>query len=254
MGILEKIKTEMEHIRCTMKISKLFRKHDIHYKDDNKKIIDFFSDYEFLRKKWIEVLSPLNTKERISLFSILYYLLKIQFDGNDYYWSKDKTEMDGEEWDYWTRVSDLLEKPIEIYLEMILENEFKDYKGDVYFEFNKHLNHLENINFSNLVISENFKNLIPKYLLIFFKSDKFDKVEINEDTVLEDEKGGIVKINEIENQIEDIILSSTDIGLNFDKKQFYLLDLKSFVDLSLRKCYDNNELLSMRSRFLHLQN
>jgi hypothetical protein len=254
MGILKKIKIEIEHIRCSLKISKLFRKHDIHYRGDDKKIIDFFSDYEFLRKKWMEVLSPLNTKERISLFSIIYYLLKIQFEGNDYYWSKDKIEMTSEEHNYWDEVSDLLDKPIEVYLDFVLENEFKDFKGDVNFEFNKHLNHLVNINFFNFVISENFKHLVPKYLLIFFKSDNFDKIDIMKDIIMKDEKSGIINIKEVENQIEDIILTSTEIGLNFDKKQFFLLDLQSFVDFSLRKCYDNNELFSMRNRFLYLLN
>ena len=55
-------------------------------------------------------------------------MLKIQFEGNDYYWSKDKIEMTSEEHNYWDEVSDLLDKPIEIYLDFVLENEFKDFK------------------------------------------------------------------------------------------------------------------------------
>ena len=201
MGFLNRIKTSIEYTRCTLKLSKIFREHDIPYSNESKKIIDFFTDYEFLRKKWTEVLHPLTTKESISLFSILYYLLKIQIDGDDYYWSKDKIEMTREESDYWIRVSDLLETPTEIYRDFVLENEFKDYKGDVNVEFNKHLAHLVNLNFSNFIISENFKHLIPKYLLIFFKSDDFDKIDIMKDIIMKDEKSGIINIKEVENQI-----------------------------------------------------
>ena len=70
---------------------------------------------------------------------------------------------------------------------------------------------------------------------------------------MKDEKSGIINIKEVENQIEDILFTSTDIGLNFDKKQFLLVELNSFTDLSLRQCFDNNELLSMSCRFSYLK-
>lgn len=252
MGFLNRIKTSIKYTKCSLKISKIFREHDVQYSDESKKIIDFFTDYEFLRQKWTEVLHPLTSKERISLFSILYYLLKIQIDGDDYYWSIDKIEKTEKELDYWIRVSDLLETPTEIYRDFVLENEFKDYKGDVNFEFNKHLNHLVNLNFSNFLITDKFKHLIPKYLLIFLKSENFDKVDIMKDIIMTDEKNGIINLKEVENQIEDILINSIDIGFNFDKKQVLLVELHSFIDLSLRQCFDNNELLSMSCRFSHL--
>lgn len=254
MGFFDRIKTSIDYTRCSLKISKCFREQGIPDKGEGKIIIDFITDYEFWRKKCIEVLHPLTVKESISLFSIIYYLLKIQIDGDDYYWSEDKTEMNREESDYWIRVSDLLETPTEIYRDFILDNEFKDYKGDVNFEFDKHLNHLVNLNFSNFITSENFKHLISKYLFIFLKSDNFDKVDIMKNIIMKDEKSGIINIEEVENQIEEILFTSTDIGFDFDKQQFLLVELNSFVDLSLRKCFDNNEIFSMSKRFSHLYN
>lgn len=254
MGFFDKIKTSIKYTRCTLKVSKIFREQDTLNRNESKKIIDFYTDYEFLRKKWLEILHPLTIKESISLFSIVYYLLKIQIDGNDFYWSKDKIEMTNEESDYWIKVSDLLEKPTEIYRDFVLQNDFKDYKGNVNYEFNKHLSHLENLNFSNFVLSEEFKHLVPKYLLIFFKSDNFDKVDIMKDIIMNGEKSGTINIKEVENQIEDILYISSDMGLNFDKNQFLLKELQSFVELTLRKCFDNNKLFSMRNRFSHLIN
>jgi hypothetical protein len=263
MSILRRIISGLQWTKCSIKVSNAFKKEGIIDQNENKKNIDFFSDIEFLRHQWTKILGLKSDKEKLAIFSIIYYLLEIQFDGNPYYWAKNQVEMDYEnEIQYWGRVTSNLEKPIMIYKNFIVE----DYIGKTNFNaesiFKEHLDHLHKINFFDLLMfkgdyfeEELNKNvvksridLISRYLLVFFHSELFYEIDIIKD------KNGSIDTDKLLDKIDSIIIMSPNLGFQFDKVQAKLYALSNFTTYSLLKSFNkDNEVSSISKYFNYLK-
>lgn len=240
MGFFSDLKANYKFARSAIRVNKAFSNNGLKYTEENKIIINFLAKYELVRKEWNEILELKDNKQKIALFSLIYYLLEIQFGGKPYYWASDKLEMTHEEDKIWSKITDLIEYPMEVYLVDVLNNNIGKSFENPKLTFEKYSENLYINDFFSLMSLENDKyNLLPKYLLTFFHSDAFTEVRIqyNDD--------GDINLEKLNSNLDDIILKTPNLGLSFDKVQLELIKIKGFIKFSLRNFF-NNPFFSMK--------
>lgn len=249
MGFFKNISTGYKYVKCNARVYKAIEKSKVVDQKQYDKIVQFIGNYEFLRQTWTESLNLKTDKQKLAMFALVYYILVIYEGGDPFFWAEDKNEMTDSEEEHWDRVLDLFNYPISAYKDYILNNSGIFNVPNISEEFVKYKDHLIMVNFSSWLFNEELNKLINKYLLVFFNSDFFFEIDIMKDLIPIDEERGSINIKELENQIDRVIMITPDLGLNIEKNQFKLTELKIFSDTTLMTTLNNNPVFSFKSNF-----
>jgi len=250
MRLFKTIKVMFAGVKCTIRVAKAIDKKNLIRPNEYERVIDFLTKYELVRHIWTKELNCKTEKQKIAVFALVFYLLELQIFGDPYFWADNQESLTDDEDELWLRISDLLENAMEDYKKFILNNSVEKGRGvDVSIIFDKYLKHLHKIDFINFLLSKEMKHLANKYLLVYLESDEFDNIDVMKDVIIIDDERGKINIKELENQIDQIVLKTPNLGLDFDRIQIKLVKLRLFCDTTLLTTFDNNAFFTMKANF-----